>query len=274
MFLMPTPPRVTKRSRLDNFLLLFLRCLAVVLLAAAFARPLMTGARDEAAAGEGARTCLVHGYQREHAPGWRMGCGAGEGKCAGGRLPACGSGGDRELSNRAPRALVGFEQWSATVPGERAERVRAALSTVQPGWHATALDAALLYAVDLLDRPAEGFRKGGEIVVVTDLQEGSRLTELQGFEWPKEIRVRVETVGGTPGENVSVAWVGDQSGSATTVFFAPAAGDEPLSGNVPVSIHAGMEWRRLLGRVCSSGTKPRLQNPQSLRERRGHSSDR
>ena len=61
MFLMPTPPRVTKRSRVDNLLLLFLRCLAVLLLAAAFARPLMTWAqkKDPAVTGEGIRTVLL-----------------------------------------------------------------------------------------------------------------------------------------------------------------------------------------------------------------------
>lgn len=218
MFLMPTPPRVTKRSRVDNLLLLFLRCLAVVLLAAAFARPLMTWTqRDEAAAGEGARTVLLIDTSASmRRDGVWAAAQEKANALAGGFRPAEAVA--IASFDRTPQALVGFEQWSATLPGERAERVRAALSTVQPGWHATALDTALLYAVDLLDRPAEGFRKGGEIVVVTDLQEGSRLTELQGFEWPKEIRVRVETVGGAPGENVSVAWVGDQSGSATTDF--------------------------------------------------------
>ena len=39
MFLSPTPPRLTRRSRLDNWFLLLLRALAVMLLAAAFARP-------------------------------------------------------------------------------------------------------------------------------------------------------------------------------------------------------------------------------------------
>ena len=41
MFLRPTPPRLTRRSRLDNWLLLLLRALALMLLAAAFARPFL-----------------------------------------------------------------------------------------------------------------------------------------------------------------------------------------------------------------------------------------
>ena len=40
MFLSPSPPRLTRRSRLNNILLLVLRALAIILLATAFARPL------------------------------------------------------------------------------------------------------------------------------------------------------------------------------------------------------------------------------------------
>ena len=41
MFLSPTPPRLTRRSRLDNILLLLLRAAALGLLALAFARPFL-----------------------------------------------------------------------------------------------------------------------------------------------------------------------------------------------------------------------------------------
>ena len=41
MFLEPTPPRVTKKSRLENILLLILRCAVLCLLALAFARPFL-----------------------------------------------------------------------------------------------------------------------------------------------------------------------------------------------------------------------------------------
>src|ERR1051325_8253068 len=39
MFLLPTPPRVTRRSKLENVFLLLLRCAVISLLAFAFARP-------------------------------------------------------------------------------------------------------------------------------------------------------------------------------------------------------------------------------------------
>jgi hypothetical protein len=43
MFLSPTPPRLQRRSRLENLPLLLLRCLVVCLLAFAFARPFFPG---------------------------------------------------------------------------------------------------------------------------------------------------------------------------------------------------------------------------------------
>lgn len=39
MFLTPTPPRITRRSRLDQLVLLALRALALALVALAFSRP-------------------------------------------------------------------------------------------------------------------------------------------------------------------------------------------------------------------------------------------
>ena len=41
MFLSPSPPRLTRRSRIENWLLLLLRAAALILLAMAFARPFL-----------------------------------------------------------------------------------------------------------------------------------------------------------------------------------------------------------------------------------------
>ncbi len=229
MFLMPTPPRVTKRSRVDNLLLLLLRCLAVILLAVAFARPLMVWAqRDDDVSGDApARTIILVDTSASMR---RDGLWASAQEEVARLVSAFGPSDAVTIASfsQLPRPLVGFDQWIGTAHSERAERVRAALSVVQPGWQATALDAALLYAVDLLEQPRDGFRKGGEIVVVTDLQEGSQLTDIQGFEWPKETRVRVVPVSAS-GENASVAWVGDQS--------VTSAGTDGFSARLRVTNH-------------------------------------
>ncbi len=46
MFLSPSPPRVNKRSRIDHWLLLFLRATVIALFAFAFARPFLNAAAD------------------------------------------------------------------------------------------------------------------------------------------------------------------------------------------------------------------------------------
>src|SRR6187549_1444207 len=60
MFLQPTPPRVTRRSRLENLWLLLLRCLVIALLAIAFGRPFLRNKEvSSLPAGEGKRTVLL-----------------------------------------------------------------------------------------------------------------------------------------------------------------------------------------------------------------------
>src|SRR5512132_4215900 len=41
MFLLPSPPRLSRRHRFEHILLLILRCIALALLAFAFARPFL-----------------------------------------------------------------------------------------------------------------------------------------------------------------------------------------------------------------------------------------
>src|ERR1043165_1067595 len=58
MFLQPSPPRVTRKSRLENILLLLLRCAVLALLATAFARPFFRQATS-APTGNAKRTVLL-----------------------------------------------------------------------------------------------------------------------------------------------------------------------------------------------------------------------
>ena len=51
MFLRPTPPRVTRRRKLEHLFLLLLRCLCLLLLATGFARPFFSNNSALPAAG-------------------------------------------------------------------------------------------------------------------------------------------------------------------------------------------------------------------------------
>ena len=59
MFLLPTPPRLTRRSRLEHILLLVLRCLVLCLLAFGFARPFIKKAISDDAPTGAARRIVV-----------------------------------------------------------------------------------------------------------------------------------------------------------------------------------------------------------------------
>src|SRR5437899_6687171 len=60
MFLLPSPPRLTRRSRLEHLLLLLLRCAVLCLLAIGFARPFIKRAiSNEPSATAAKRTVLL-----------------------------------------------------------------------------------------------------------------------------------------------------------------------------------------------------------------------
>src|SRR4051812_1847623 len=59
MFLTPSPPRLTRRSRLTNILLLLLRAAAVILLALAFMRPFLAWNASEPVQGATGRRVAI-----------------------------------------------------------------------------------------------------------------------------------------------------------------------------------------------------------------------
>src|SRR5688572_22892208 len=121
MFLQPTPPRVTRRSRLENIWLLILRCLAVALLALAFARPFFQRESPSTTPppGAGKRSVLLvdisASMRREQL--WDQARRAVAGQLRE-KLPT------DEVAlltfDRSVQTLVSFEDWKNINPGERA----------------------------------------------------------------------------------------------------------------------------------------------------------
>lgn len=197
MFLQPSPPRMTRKSRLEHILLLLLRCLVLALLALGFARPfLQRPASADAAGGAGARiVVLVDASASVRQEGlWA------EAKVrAAATLKKAGPADAVTLAlfDRTVKVLVSFEQWSAASPGERAAFAIKRLDEATPGWSGTQLGGALLNAVELLEeKPARGQRTlaARRLVVISDFQEGAHLDGLQGFEWPRGISVETEPI--------------------------------------------------------------------------------
>ncbi len=190
MFLQSSPPRLTRRSRLENLLLLALRCLVLALLALGFSRPFFRNARPPSAdPSAGSRTVLLldtsasmrrsglREAARAKASKWIADAGPAD------RIALLTF--DRDVATR-----ISFARWSGAPPGERAALARAALDSIAPGWSSSHLGPALIRAAgEFSDTEVAGPDVRRRIVVIGDLQEGSRLEPLQSFDWPPGVEV-------------------------------------------------------------------------------------
>ena len=210
MFLHPSPPQMSRRSRLEHLLLLLLRCAVIVLLATGFARPFLKHAFPEPANVAPVKRMLLlldtsASMRRQDV--WDRARGQVE------MLLAEVSPADQVALftfDRQFRPLVTFEQWRASPPGDRLGLVRSTLANAQPGWSSTRLDSALIQAAEILgdtDQDLVGGLK--QVVVITDLQEGSQTRALQGHEWPKGVQVLVDRLLPASANNAGIQFVAD-----------------------------------------------------------------
>lgn len=196
LFLRPTPPRATRRRKLEHLALLLLRCLALLLLATGFARPFFPkSSAPPPPDREGRQTIVLldtsASMRREGL--WPRACAVAR------RYLEKASSDDRVavlLFDQQPRTLVSFADWSAWPADQRAALARQRLDAVSPGWAGTHLGLALTSAAEQLadETSRAGVSLPGEVALISDLQEGSKLDGLQGHDWPKGIRVILERV--------------------------------------------------------------------------------
>jgi hypothetical protein len=197
MFLAPSPPRITRRSRIEHWLLLCLRALAICLLAAAFARPFLR-APSAADASEGNGRWLA--VLLDTSASMRRGDLWDEAReQVRGALRGAGPHDRVALHTFDDRLQERFswDAWRALDPAQRAEAAEAAIKDVSPAWRGADLGQALVTLADSLEDAAGAEREPGprEIVVVSDLASGCRLEALQSFEWPDGVRVKFHRVG-------------------------------------------------------------------------------
>jgi hypothetical protein len=193
MFLLPSPPRLTRRSRLDQILLLLLRLVALALLAFAFARPFLRETATLALEDLPARRVAIlvdASASMRRGDLWNQALSQIE----------------KELANLGPhdevalytfadrlQTQVGFESSSAEVEaaGKRLDIVRAAAKKLRPTWQSTDLAAALVEVARELDATSDVKQQTAEpqVIVISDFQKTARLEALQGMEWPKRVQM-------------------------------------------------------------------------------------
>ncbi len=239
MFLRPSPPRLSKRHRLEHILLLILRCVALALLALGFARPFLrqTPIDDPTAAQPKRIAVLVD----TSASMRRDGLWAAARERVEEVLRRAGPADQVAIFpfDHKAGALVSFEDWNRAAPGERVGLALGRLAAISPGWAGTHLGNAIVTAAESLAED-EGKTAPGprQIVLVSDLQAGSRLDALQAYEWPKGVDLLVETVKGRDPANAGVQLVADGPDSTRSA-------DAPVRVRVTNSPEATREQFRL-----------------------------
>jgi hypothetical protein len=222
MFLPAARPRLTRRSRIEDLLLLALRCLAIALLALGFARPFLRQTAAAAGAGTASRRVVV--LIDTSASMRRAGLWTAARERAAALLRAAGPADQVAvfLFSRQVTPLVSFEEWKAAPPGARAGLALARLAAAGPGWEEDRLGDAVIRAAEALTETDAEKKTGGprQIVLISDLTAGSRLESLQAYDWPKGITLRVEPL------------VADHPTNAGLQLVATAPDADPLAAPV------------------------------------------
>ncbi|MGE0760316.1 MAG: BatA domain-containing protein [Pirellulaceae bacterium] len=212
MFLSPSPPRITRRSRIQHWLLLLLRAAAVILLALAFCRPFL---RETATlmldSGPGERVALLVDTSASMRRGdlWRQVVARTE----------------RILENLGPADEIGLfayddalrmvVDWDEPLPDvtARRARVRNGLSELSPTWGRSNLGQALATVADRLSAELGDRRddRPSRVIVISDLQHGTDTSTLQAFEWPQEILLETAVLAPSSASNAHVRLLSDEN---------------------------------------------------------------
>ncbi|HSJ16295.1 MAG TPA: VWA domain-containing protein [Longimicrobiales bacterium] len=244
MFVRQVPHRVTRRRRLRDLPLLALRVLALLLLAGAFARPLLERERGVAAgANTGPREVVIlldRSYSMARAGSWERALAAARAEIDG------LGGGDRA-------SLVGFDANAALLspPGADRVRLRGMLGELRPGDAGTRFDPALRLAGSILAGSPLARR---EVVVISDLQ---RIGAGEGIEakLPPGATLRVVPVAPSAGRNLALGAVsfGRERFAGQERITASARVVNPGAAAASVTVTLEVDGRVLASRSANVG---------------------
>lgn len=230
MFLSPSPPRLTRRSKLDHLLLLLLRAAAFGLLVFAFARPfLREAAALDRGAGDRQRVLLLVDTSASMRRGdlWSKALAAAD-SVLGDVRP------NDEIAvyvfDRETRPIAGFAELTALDPAQRKALASARLKELAPTWNATELGQALIDAVGAVnegtDKSEQSARGPRRVVLISDLQQGSRVEALADFEWPRDVELELKGVTASGGNaSASLLTDGDAAGENAAELRLRVAND-------------------------------------------------
>ncbi len=209
-FLKESPPRLERKSRIQNPWLLALRCLVIALLALAFARPFIESNLPitPSVAPPNALVLILDSsasMQREGA--WANALQAAQSYIK--DLKPIDQLAIISVASNAQLKLP-FDRWSEWLPNERQTLAEAMLSEMKPNWGSSRLDDAIDLALAELEQIDEGspITSRKQIVLLSDLQKSSRIAGIAGREWPEGCQFEIESIAGSQTGNTGIYWLG------------------------------------------------------------------
>jgi hypothetical protein len=194
MFLQRIPYRSVRRQKIRHLLLLILRCLAIALLVAAFARPFFER-RAAAAGGRGARDVVIlldHSASMGYGDRWTRARDAAK-KVVSGLAPA----------DRATLVLFANDAAVASEPMAPADRLVAAINAAKLTPEATRFAPALKLSSQLVGASALPQR---EVVLISDYQKIGWANHNE-ISFPPGTKITPVDLGGATAANVAIAAV-------------------------------------------------------------------
>lgn len=213
MFLDAQTPMPVSKRRLENWLLLLLRCLALLLLALMFARPLWRSENEDAVSQNQATVLLLdRSASMQRGDLWQQAITAATQRLEKIALT------DRlavATLDRETKLLWSFDQ-DKTSASTRIATLKPQLAAMKPGWASTDLGEALVDAAAWFGsaQGLSGLKK--RLVVITDFQEGARLDALRGMVWPENIAVEVVRVDAPNADNFTLSLAASASEDTQT----------------------------------------------------------
>jgi hypothetical protein len=197
MFVPAAMSRFKNRSRIENVLLLLVRCVILCLLAFAFSRPFFPRPlSDDTAPGAKRTVVLIDTSASMRRTGmWTKALAQVESvlQDAGRADRLCIMSFDQTA-----RTIIGFEQAEQLDPAQRVSVANELMTGLSPGWAQTDLGNALVAAAEAIEddevNDAQQPVAGRRIVLISDLQQGSRLEALRDYEWPKDAELVVKSI--------------------------------------------------------------------------------
>lgn len=206
IFLQPSPPRLTRRSRLDDWLLLLLRAGVISLIALAFMRPFIrdAGLIDERElVGRRMVILLDSSASMRQDTVWP-------------RAMELAREALKELRVQDDFAIMLFdESTKLLLPFDDLERRQALevkqelankiLSEQSPSWAGTNLASGLMEALDLIENQFDGQNAAmrHRIVLISDMQAGASIEATQEITWPDQVAVDVRYAIEKPAANAT-----------------------------------------------------------------------